>query len=59
MIVARWDQLGAGRSYPALDPSDTLTLDQMVSDTIELTNYLRERFADMMTRVIDETGRSK
>jgi pimeloyl-ACP methyl ester carboxylesterase len=43
-VFAVWDQRGAGRSYAALDPADTWTLDQAVSDTIELTNYLRQRF---------------
>lgn len=39
-----WDQRGAGKSYTALDPTDTFTLDQLVADTIEVTNYLRNRF---------------
>ncbi len=43
-VVVTWDQRGAGKSYPSLDPTDTLTLDQLVSDTVELTNYLRDRF---------------
>jgi pimeloyl-ACP methyl ester carboxylesterase len=43
-VVATWDQRGTGKSYPALDPVETLTLDQMVQDTLELTDYLRNRF---------------
>jgi len=43
-VVVTWDQRGAGKSYAALDPVDTLTLDQMVGDTVEVTNYLRGRF---------------
>jgi pimeloyl-ACP methyl ester carboxylesterase len=43
-VVATWDQRGAGKSYAALDPAETLTLPQMVADTLELTDYLRERF---------------
>jgi proline iminopeptidase len=43
-VVASWDQRGTGKSYAALDPAATLTLDQMVADTVEVTNYLRERF---------------
>ena len=43
-VVVTWDQRGTGKSYDALDPTDTLTLEQMVADTIELTEYLRERF---------------
>jgi len=43
-LVATWDQRGAGKSYDQLDPTSTLTLDRAVSDTLEVTNYLRERF---------------
>jgi pimeloyl-ACP methyl ester carboxylesterase len=43
-IVVTWDQRGTGKSYPAIDPIETLTLEQMIADTIELTNYLRGRF---------------
>jgi pimeloyl-ACP methyl ester carboxylesterase len=43
-VVVTWDQRGAGKSYSALDPVNTLTLEQAVNDTVELTNYLRDRF---------------
>ena len=43
-VVVAWEQRGAGKSYSALDPVETLTLEQMVADTIEVTNYLRQRF---------------
>ena len=43
-VVVTWDQRGTGKSYAAIEPIDRMTLDQMVSDTIEITNYLRERF---------------
>ena len=43
-VVATWDQRGTGKSYDALDPVETLTLEQMVADTIDVTNYLRNRF---------------
>src|SRR5690606_35983866 len=36
-IVATWDQRGTGRSYPALDPTDTITLEQMVADAVAVT----------------------
>jgi pimeloyl-ACP methyl ester carboxylesterase len=45
-VVVTWEQRGAGKSYAALDPTDTLTLEQMISDTVELTDYLRERFGE-------------
>lgn len=43
-VVVTWDQRGTGKSYPAIDPIETLTTEQMVSDTIAITNYLRDRF---------------
>jgi pimeloyl-ACP methyl ester carboxylesterase len=43
-VVATWDQRGTGKSYGQLDPRDTLTLEGQISDTIEVTNYLRKRF---------------
>jgi proline iminopeptidase len=43
-VVATWDQRGVGKSYAALDPTATLTLERIVADTIEVTNYLRQRF---------------
>ncbi len=44
-VVVTWDQRGTGKSYASLDPVETLTLDGMVRDTIELTEHLRDRFA--------------
>jgi pimeloyl-ACP methyl ester carboxylesterase len=43
-VVVNWEQRGAGKSYAALDPTETFTVDQLVADTIEVTNYLRDRF---------------
>jgi proline iminopeptidase len=44
VAFAVWDQRGTGASYGALDPTSTATLDQAAADTVELTNYLRQRF---------------
>jgi proline iminopeptidase len=44
VTVVSWDKRGTGYSYPALDPAATLTLDDAIAETIEVTNYLRERF---------------
>ena len=49
-----WDQRGSGKSYAALDPS-TLTLAQAVSDTVEITNYLRQRFHQQKIYLIGES----
>jgi len=43
-VVATFDQRGTGKSYDQLDPTSTLTLDAAVADTIEVVNYLRDRF---------------
>ena len=43
-VVVTWEQRGAGKSYAALDPAETLTLEQTVADTVAVTTYLRERF---------------
>jgi pimeloyl-ACP methyl ester carboxylesterase len=43
-LVVTWDQRGTGKSYDQLDPTSTLTLESAVSDTVEVTNYLRDRF---------------
>lgn len=43
-VLAVWDQRGTGKSLSALEPTDTLTVEQMISDTLEVTDHLRERF---------------
>jgi proline iminopeptidase len=43
-VVATWDQRGTGKSVSALEPTQTLTVDQMVQDTLEVTAYLQQRF---------------
>jgi pimeloyl-ACP methyl ester carboxylesterase len=42
-IVVHWDRRGAGKSYRE-DISNTLTTEQLVADTLELTEVLRARF---------------
>ncbi|MCU0314030.1 MAG: alpha/beta hydrolase [Solirubrobacteraceae bacterium] len=44
VVMATFDQRGAGKSYAQLDPTETLTLDRAVADVIEVSEYLRERF---------------
>jgi pimeloyl-ACP methyl ester carboxylesterase len=43
-VVVTWDQRGSGKSYPAFAPAETLTLEQVVADTIELSEMLAARF---------------
>ena len=54
-VVVGWDQRGTGKSYAALDPAETLTLDQAVADTVELTNYLRARFDEQKIYLLGES----
>jgi len=42
--VVTWDQRGCGKSYVALDPLDTISPDGYIDDTLEVTDYLRDRF---------------
>jgi pimeloyl-ACP methyl ester carboxylesterase len=43
-VVATWDQRGTGRSASALEQAGTITLEQSVRDTLEMAEYLRDRF---------------
>ena len=43
-ILVFWDQRGTGRSYHPNIPKDTMNVKQFVADTIELTNYLCNKF---------------
>lgn len=42
--VVWWDQRGAGLSYSSQLSPDTMTTEQLVKDTISVTNFLRQRF---------------
>ncbi|MCC6613096.1 MAG: alpha/beta hydrolase [Anaerolineae bacterium] len=42
--VCWWEQRGAGLSYHAGMSAATLTVEQLIADTLEVTNYLRQRF---------------
>jgi proline iminopeptidase len=54
-VVVGWDQRDTGKSYPALEPTAALTLDQTISDTIELSEYLRARFDEPKIYMIGES----
>ncbi len=42
--VCYWEERGGGLSYNADLSPESMTMEQLASDTIEVTNYLRERF---------------
>jgi pimeloyl-ACP methyl ester carboxylesterase len=54
--VVWWEQRGSGISYSPNIPPETMTLDQMVSDTLELTNYLRHRFGQEKIYLMGHSG---
>ncbi|WP_424358971.1 alpha/beta fold hydrolase [Methanocella sp. MCL-LM] len=54
-VVVSWDQRGNGKSYSALDPASEFTFNRSISDTIELTNYLRERFGEEKIYLMGES----
>jgi proline iminopeptidase len=43
-VVVNWDQRGAGGSYSSKMPEELLTIDRMVEDTREVSQYLINRF---------------
>ncbi len=43
-VVVHWDQRGAGKSNPPGFDETTMTVNQYIEDTVELTRYLKERF---------------
>lgn len=43
-VVVIWEQRGCGKSYPSHQPADQLGVDRYVSDIIELSDLLRQRF---------------
>ncbi len=42
--VCYWEQRGAGLSYTSAISPESITAEQLISDTVEVTNYLRRRF---------------
>ncbi|HEU0295286.1 MAG TPA: alpha/beta hydrolase [Anaerolineales bacterium] len=42
--VVWWEQRGSGLSYSPDVPPETMTAEQFVADTLEVTKYLRQRF---------------
>lgn len=43
--VCYWDQRGAGMSYHDKETNEPLTVEQLVDDTIQVINYLREKYS--------------
>lgn len=54
--VVWWEQRGSGISYSADIPPETMTLEQMISDTLDVTNYLRHRFSKEKIYLMGHSG---
>jgi pimeloyl-ACP methyl ester carboxylesterase len=54
--VVWWEQRGSGISFNSSIPPDTMTLEQMISDTLEMTNYLRRRFSQEKIYLMGHSG---
>jgi pimeloyl-ACP methyl ester carboxylesterase len=54
--VVWWEQRGSGLSYHADIPAETMTLEQLISDTLAVTNYLRQRFGKDKIYLIGHSG---
>jgi pimeloyl-ACP methyl ester carboxylesterase len=55
-VVCWWEQRGSGLSFSTDIPQGTLTEEQLVSDTIAVTNYLRSRFAQDKIYLMAHSG---
>ncbi|MFO7655659.1 MAG: alpha/beta hydrolase [Bacteroidales bacterium] len=56
--VVWWEQRGFGLSYNTKIPTESRNLDQMISDTKEITNYLRTRFGQDKIYLMGRSGGS-
>jgi pimeloyl-ACP methyl ester carboxylesterase len=54
--VVWWEQRGSGLSYSADIPEETSTLELMISDTKEVTNYLQKRFGQEKIYLMGHSG---
>ncbi len=56
--VCWWEQRGAGLSYSPDIPLGTMTVEELISDTREVTNYLRNRFGKEKIYLMAHSGGS-
>jgi len=57
-VVCWWEQRGAGLSYRPGMTRESMTLEQLVADTIALTNHLRRRFGQDRIYLLGHCGGS-
>jgi pimeloyl-ACP methyl ester carboxylesterase len=54
--VVWWEQRGSGLSYSTDIPPETMTAEQLISDTLAVTNYLRHRFGQEKIYLMGHSG---
>jgi pimeloyl-ACP methyl ester carboxylesterase len=54
--VVWWEQRGSGISYNPDIPRETMNLEQMIADTLFVTNYLRQRFGVEKVYLMGHSG---
>ena len=54
--VVWWEQRGAGLSYSAGIPPETMTSEQFIADTLSVTSYLRNRFSTEKIYLMAHSG---
>ncbi|MGZ6366356.1 MAG: alpha/beta fold hydrolase [Ktedonobacteraceae bacterium] len=54
--VAWWEQRGSGLSFSNHIPPETMTVEQFISDTLEVTHYLRHRFGKEKIYLMGHSG---
>jgi pimeloyl-ACP methyl ester carboxylesterase len=54
--VVWWEQRGSGLSYHPDIPPETMTVEQFISDTLKLTNFLRYRFGKDKIYLMGHSG---
>ena len=54
--VVWWEQRGSGLSYSSDIPPESVNPEQLVSDTVSVTNYLRSRFGQQKIYLMGHSG---
>lgn len=54
--IVWWERRGSGMSYSADIPAETMTLEQLIADTVTVTKYLCERFGKEKIYLMGHSG---
>jgi pimeloyl-ACP methyl ester carboxylesterase len=54
--VVWWEQRGSGISFSVDIPRETMTLEQLIADTLKVTGYLRDRFGKEKIFLMGHSG---